>query len=176
MNTCPQCNGELEQSKTEFGAMFGCKKCGGLMATMTVLRRVIRHETINEIWQSALRADASAGDGPAGRPCPVCRKPMVQVVATPAPDAPTLDVCTPCQAIWFDAAEFNRVPLAPPPEPDKADKPLDPRTREAMGMFNLRNVIEKQEWQEMADRPQSNFMASIQDNWWQALWRMFLGR
>ena len=142
MDKCPKCNGPLTQSRTEFGAMFGCAKCGGIMATMAVLRRIVEHKALASMWQAAVQAD-ERGD----RPCPTCRQGMVQTPASETHDAPVIDLCPHCQVVWLDATELEQLPLKPSPPPSR-DKPADPKAREAMARFHLDHLQANEDWED----------------------------
>jgi len=60
----------------------------------------------------------------------------------PAGQAPlTLEVCTRCQMVWFDAQERERIPAKPSPQaaalPGQMDPSLSPQAREAIAAFEL---------------------------------------
>lgn len=48
------------------------------------------------------------------RPCPSCHRPMQEVPVTLPQAAQHLDVCRPCQFVWFDPSEFEVMPPRPP--------------------------------------------------------------
>ncbi len=129
MYNCPHGHGELLASDGEGGRFWLCEQCAGSMITVAILRRIIDRDAINKIW---LASDQAARHGPR---CPSCKNPMGRVPPLAELNSPPLDVCRPCQLVWFDAMELESLPA--PPEVTEPEKPLSPEAREAMARFQL---------------------------------------
>lgn len=104
-----------------------CPVGHGLAMTLTEAPVRLQDDEVAALWQLARTAVAGLGR----RGCPICSVVMVSVevpfdddefpegVESDAPDpgAVWLDVCEPCQFIWFDASELG---LFPGDRPDVA--------------------------------------------------------
>jgi Zn-finger nucleic acid-binding protein len=73
---------------------------------LAVLRRVGSSEALADLWRQ------SDGFAPSGISCPDCSKAMKQATLHSAKgDGLTLDLCRPCQRLWFDPGEFEAWPV-----------------------------------------------------------------
>jgi len=127
MLACPQCGASLVRSQTPAGIFWLCPRADGRAVTVSLLRRTVKAETVSALWAGTFQPDA-----PRQRPCPSCRQPM-QAIAAPLPGRPfVLDVCQPCQFVWFDAREFEAMPAPPPPAPPKPETPREVRVAVAL--------------------------------------------
>ena len=125
MFVCPNCSGRLNRSQNELGIFWVCPACSGRAVGLAVLRKAIAPKFINQLW-AAVRDER----GFPSRPCPACTQRMVEV--TIAPDAVPfkLDVCKPCEFVWFDPGEMEAAPPKPPPhsKPHSISAPPAART------------------------------------------------
>ena len=138
MFVCPNCDKPLNKGRHPHGVIWGCKRCGGRAASLSMLRKTINKKTINQIW---LRA--SSGAGREGKSCPSCTKRMAQFT----PNIPgvhwKLDSCKPCQMFWFDAGEFEDLPAIPPPPPKpNPNEGVSMEAREAIARMKLMEIRE----------------------------------
>lgn len=153
MEQCPVCRRSLERTRTESGNVFVCATCGGLMATLAVLRRIVARETINAVWQRVRQAvDEGKATSLASRLCPTCSQPMVLTPSCSTENKVMLDVCMRCQLIWLDAEELERLPARPPEPQPPPEKPLSPEAAEAMGLAMLESVMKRQQMQDEAEQ------------------------
>jgi membrane associated rhomboid family serine protease len=74
--------------------------------------------------------------------CPVCDHWMREVPVTIARRELRLDLCRPCQFVWFDPREFEVIPPAPP-KPAAPDLPLEAREKMALAEIKLREERDK---------------------------------
>ena len=108
--TCPRCNLPLKELRTSGGVLYSCDHCDGRAVTVELLRKRFTRESINPLWQHAIR-----GEGHLGVPCPSCRQPMLSVALADQTGI-NVDVCQHCHFIWFDAHEAETlVPRQPGP-------------------------------------------------------------
>ena len=140
MFVCPNCSGRLNRSQNELGIFWVCPACSGRAVGLAVLRKAIAPKFINQLW-AAVRDER----GFPSRPCPACTQRMVEV--TIAPDAVPfkLDVCKPCEFVWFDPGEMEAAPPKPPPARlpgEMAEKYLPLEAREAMALYKVQQIAE----------------------------------
>jgi membrane associated rhomboid family serine protease/Zn-finger nucleic acid-binding protein len=74
--------------------------------------------------------------------CPVCDRWMREVPITIARRELRLDLCRPCQFVWFDPREFEVIPPAPR-KPAAPDLPLEAREKMALAELKMREELEK---------------------------------
>ncbi|HUX01453.1 MAG TPA: rhomboid family intramembrane serine protease [Phycisphaerae bacterium] len=112
MATCPRCAVPLVRLKTQAGTVYHCPRCGGRNAALAVLRKAgARPRFLKDLWITGLRSKA-----PSPLRCPHCNRAMASVeMPSAGEDTLRLDLCSSCQAVWFDAREFETVPVSPPP-------------------------------------------------------------
>ncbi|MBL8749151.1 MAG: rhomboid family intramembrane serine protease [Planctomycetes bacterium] len=114
MFACASCGGALDRARVSGGLAWVCRACGSRAVTLPVLRRMVDPAALRDLWQRTLVAPR-IGE----RDCPACLRPMLVVDAPAAGGPVALDVCPRCQLVWFDAAEFERLPAGSvPPPPD----------------------------------------------------------
>ena len=124
MLQCPRCARRLARSTTPAGFVWVCPGCGGRASALPVLRRLVEAATIDALWQSARATDAR------GCPCPSCGKPTREVDCDGREgEKVALDVCLSCGVLWFDRAEFERLPRLPA---TVVEPPLSPRAAKAL--------------------------------------------
>ncbi|GMV39398.1 MAG: hypothetical protein AMXMBFR64_11140 [Myxococcales bacterium] len=88
---------------------------------LAALRRSADPHRVAALWRDA------QGSPQTGAPCPTCARPMSLVALA---DTPLwLDVCRPCQHVWFDGGEVERLSaIAPPPAaPREPELPMEAR-------------------------------------------------
>ena len=107
MFDCPACSSALKRVTAPAGIVWICPNCKGRAVNVSLLRRLVERQQFNRLWQTAWDAAVHTD-----RKCPSCQKPMVEVPLRPPPDPLVLDACKPCQFIWFDASELEKIPPA----------------------------------------------------------------
>src|ERR1700758_2935913 len=136
--TCPRCKLPLKEVRTSAGAFYGCDVCGGRAVTIELLRKRFTPESINPLWQHAMR-----GEGRVGLPCPSCRQPMIDVAVSDGAEI-DVDVCQHCRFIWFDAHEVETLaPRQPEPAPVAAELPQ--KAREMLAMAEVERLSKQAE-------------------------------
>lgn len=107
---CPKCHVPLTTVKSSAGVFLRCDSCNGRSATLSLLRRSIPANVLNELWQSS-----KSGTFPQSCTCPACPNRMVEVSASTERGKQYLDVCTICQCVWFDySAVMEESRFSPP--------------------------------------------------------------
>lgn len=114
MSTCPHCDDTLRPALLDQDPdgvlMEACPYCLGRVVNLGSLRQEFDHKTTKELWLLAYQQQASGE-----LDCPHCARPMARICLPLQHSAhPTskleLDVCKPCQCVWFDHEELNRLP------------------------------------------------------------------
>ena len=152
MFICPNCSMALRKMDAAPGVYWQCPSCSGRSATISLLRRNIVPEAVNELWQTA-RATSYSG----GKKCPACDGLMSEVRARTKSGTERLDVCTVCQFVWFDAAEFESLPSIP--KPTSTERQLPQEAREKLALMELDGIRRAMHEDPFAD--------SAPDSWWQ---------
>ncbi len=98
-----------------------------------LLRRSLDPSLVTHAWISA-----RSGEAGAGRPCPMCGAPM-RLVSVPGVPPVALDVCTVCELIWFDPAEYEVLPR----QPRAAEPLLPPEAAAAPPIAEVRGGAER---------------------------------
>ena len=137
MFLCPTCHVNLSRVQGNPGVFWVCPSCGGRTATISSLRKNIANEAVNRLWLRA-RSD----DAPRRRSCPACFAPMAEVCLTPAPSEHVIDVCTRCHTVWFDAREYERMPLLEQ-LPKTFIGSLPPEARERYAMLEVEAIQDR---------------------------------
>lgn len=133
---CPRCENNLTRQKTPSGFHYICEKCNGLAVNFPVLQHDrVTDEFIKGLWKATRNEEITRE-----RRCPHCTKLMAEVNAPTPSGEVTLDLCQPCQTIWFDTDELDKLPRKPPPIPEK---PLPEEARDAMLATELEAMREK---------------------------------
>lgn len=133
---CPNCNVHLTQTKGPFGIVWICPSCNGRAATVSLLRKNIPRDLVNELWQTA-----RSGCCPHKRHCPACNKLMAEVPVQGGPKTELLDVCAVCQFVWFDTNEYEALPEEPrDPTPQEV---LPPAARERLALLEIDAIRER---------------------------------
>jgi Zn-finger nucleic acid-binding protein len=81
--------------------VWTCRLCGGCSANLAVLRKVIRHDSLQRVWNRTIGHARTAL-----LPCPDCST-LMNCVPT---EGPEIDLCRHCQLVWFDAGELEEMP------------------------------------------------------------------
>ncbi|NDD91231.1 hypothetical protein EBZ37_04010 [bacterium] len=102
---CPNCASALESVPIDGGALWTCFTCKGRAIGIGLLNRISDSTLIQEIW---IRAKSE--NSPTGKPCPLCRRLMLNITTGPKLGTVTLDVCQICYWIWFDPGELDKLP------------------------------------------------------------------
>ncbi|MCX5676106.1 MAG: rhomboid family intramembrane serine protease [Planctomycetota bacterium] len=135
MTACPRCAAPLDERLTEVGIAYICPKCQGRMVGMPVLRNAGASEGfLRSLWSAARHEDA-----PRRLKCPHCLRPMSQVAAQARDGELEVDICCPCNAVWFDRKELDRVPHEIPDSALAAELPekLPQKVREGLTVYDL---------------------------------------
>ncbi len=138
MFDCPNCHVDLQKAEGNPGVYWRCPACGGRAATVSLLRRLIPREIMNALWQTAW-----SGSYPRRRDCPACGRPMAEVPAGDESTRFTLDLCTLCQTVWFDAEEYESLPKKI--REVRTDERLPPEAREQLAILKIREIQQRAE-------------------------------
>ena len=130
MFTCPNCSRALTRIQSAPGIYWACESCGGRTVAVPVLRKVVGEKPITQLW-----ADARSAPRVEKR-CPTCRHRMFETVE----GGLRLDVCKVCQFVWFDAQEFEQMPVATPVVAKRAELPQ--AAREAIALTEVQRMAE----------------------------------
>lgn len=100
---CPRCAGErlVRHTVSTGGIAHQCPRCHGTQMALAVLRDRSDERLVPRLW-----AEANT-DPRRGLACPLCQRTSLALVA----DGVELDLCRPCQSLWFDADELERFPI-----------------------------------------------------------------
>ena len=106
---CPRCRSALRAKRTGVGIHYECSACGGRSVALSIARRKFDAGVLKNLWLSVKDAppvrDREALD------CPYCRSKMHPLALEDGTSGFQIDVCRPCQAIWLDATESERLPV-----------------------------------------------------------------
>jgi len=101
---CPRCAVLLEFAEVEGRRQLACPQCGGLAATVALLRQTSSRESFRQFWAATMSSTR-----PGRLPCPGCGGRMQHIDVEFDKDKVELDRCQPCQFVWFDPEERERV-------------------------------------------------------------------
>lgn len=116
---CPRCGKPLDLEQHPQGGLWRCPQCRGVAANMAVLRRHLEEEVARDFWHKATQASS-----PSQRHCPSCSQPLREFVATHEQRSLHLDLCRPCQLMWFDRGELEVFPKSKTAQPSEIDQQL----------------------------------------------------
>jgi membrane associated rhomboid family serine protease/Zn-finger nucleic acid-binding protein len=125
---CPRCGTALVSLREPQGLVFECAECAGHAEGVSVLRKRLEGDAVNELWQRALSVRARRG-----LPCPSCRWPMAEVAFQAEEREAVVDACDRCLFVWFDAKEREALPSR-----IDVPAPLSPEAAEAVVRFEAR--------------------------------------
>ena len=132
---CPHCHTELQKEFYHDIISFHCPDCRGRLVMISGLRTLSSsREFIDLLWKTA-----RYGYSEQGPDCGMCGKTMKRVTLPLHGIGLELDICTSCQAIWFDAKELERLPLK---DPEKANV-LPPAAREKLALMEIQAEQER---------------------------------
>jgi Zn-finger nucleic acid-binding protein len=130
---CPRCCKPLNLEKHIQGGLWRCPQCHGVAANLAVLRRRLEEEVARDFWLKAGRASV-----PSKRHCPSCSKPLREFVARHEKQSLHLDLCRPCQLMWFDRGEMEVFP-----KPQKKQPPSEIDQQLAMAQFQAESAAQE---------------------------------
>jgi membrane associated rhomboid family serine protease/Zn-finger nucleic acid-binding protein len=130
MFICPNCARALTRMQSFAGVYWACESCGGRTVAMPILRKVVGDQPITQLWAAARSGELTA------KRCPTCGHGMVECSA----GGIRLDVCKVCQFVWFDAREFEQMPVAAPVADKAAELPQ--AAREAIALYEVQRMAE----------------------------------
>ena len=132
MLPCPKCHVPLVRCKNEFGNFWHCPECDGTAVTISLLRKFVARETLNQLWQEAKQRDY-----PRKCACPGCNERMEAIPVDTPTGTYEIDVCSHCQFIWMDAGEWDSLPHVPV---EKKAPELSPEAREAIAIQKVERI------------------------------------
>lgn len=116
---CPRCGKPLNLETHAHGGLWRCPQCSGVAANLAVLRRQLEEEVVRDFWRKAGQASM-----PSRRHCPSCSRTLREFVATHEQQSLRLDLCRPCQLMWFDRGELEVFPKATRVQPSDIDQQI----------------------------------------------------
>lgn len=134
MFTCPRCNQALTRCQTHGGVYWRCPGCDGRTSTVDMLRQSADRELISKLWE-----EAQSEYAPSSLPCPACRASMKAVWLPPTAGNCQLDICLRCHVVWFDKAEYERLPTVAGGLP-MYDKNLPMEARLALARLHVESL------------------------------------
>lgn len=114
---CPRCGKPLALEKHLHGGLWRCPQCSGVAANLAVLRRHLEEEVARDFWRRARQASV-----PSARRCPSCSQALREFVARHDQQSLRLDLCRPCQLMWFDRGELEVFPESKKVQPSEIDQ------------------------------------------------------
>lgn len=105
---CPRCRSALKAKRMRVGIHYECPACGGRSVALSIARRQFDAEVLKNLWLAV--KDAPLVHDREALACPYCRNKMHPLAIDDGTTGFQIDVCRPCQAIWFDAAESESMP------------------------------------------------------------------
>jgi len=138
MFKCPMCRTRLLRVQGPAGFSYMCPRCRGRAVSLSVLRRAAGQDCARQLW---IEKDRSAVLS--SKKCPVCEHWMRELPVTIAKRQLRLDLCRPCQFVWFDPREFEVIPPTPP-KPVKPELPLEAREKMALAEIQLLEERDKE--------------------------------
>jgi membrane associated rhomboid family serine protease/Zn-finger nucleic acid-binding protein len=154
MFTCPNCGHRLNKTFNAHGVHWTCDRCAGRAVGIALLRYARGDEAVRHL----LRATSQPGVAE-GKSCPVCSKATREVVV---PEGFVVDVCRPCNFVWFDATE-----IALPPKPVR--RPPEPKVA-SEGEIRMQQLMARERFKELSKEAQA-FEPDLHD--WRTLPAVF---
>lgn len=116
-----------------------------------LLRKKIGEKEAARIWEKNFTTNKD------GCVCPMCSRTMKEITVDEPAGALTLDVCQPCNFVWFDAGECEFIPPPPPPPHVLGQLDKSKMNPEQLETFALLQA------QRMADEERKNDSAPYED-------------
>jgi Zn-finger nucleic acid-binding protein len=135
---CPRCGKPLHLEKHLHGGLWRCPKCSGVAANLAVLRRHLEEEVARDFWRRAGQASV-----PSTRRCPSCSRTLREFVATHEQQSLRLDLCRPCQLMWFDPGELEAFPESKKPESSEKATPSEIDQQIALAKIQAEGAMEE---------------------------------
>ncbi len=136
---CPNCQRPLLRVENKLGTYWACPKCRGRAVSVPLLRRALKREYVNRLW-----GETRDGQGTAGRACPACERPMLEVTVSAADDPLKLDVCKTCEFVWFDPTEYEASPSIPLLPKPPAPTPKEVEIHAKLAVEEFRRQVERE--------------------------------
>ena len=133
---CPSCEIALQRMQQKSGIFWKCTSCGGRSSTVSLMRKHVPREIVNELWQGIRNVDY-----PEIRQCSCCPGMMEQIPIDLPGGQVLLDVCSRCQFVWFDADEYEQLPLKSLPVDTKTELPY--AARETMATWQVKQLADR---------------------------------
>lgn len=143
---CPSCEIPLEKKRHSLGVYWDCPACKGRSSTVSLMRKSVPRQIVNEIWQGVRNVDY-----PEIRKCSCCPARMEQIPVNLPSGQVLLDVCPRCQFIWFDAGEHARLPVDQATLPKEPELPL--ATRQQLAILEVEGQHAQARADEIGDGP-----------------------
>jgi hypothetical protein len=110
MFKCGACHNKLVQKRNEHGLLYHCAGCQNWLIDLVSLKAVVE----SPLWERFLLKLKAMVPGQ-GTPCPICSKPMNQLILETAADPLPVQACQTCEVVWMDTQEKNSLFPAPAP-------------------------------------------------------------
>lgn len=117
MLVCPHCQESLIKNSTPHGFIWACTTCNGRAANINILKNQMPPQNYIKLLQ-----DLTNGSGDLKNTCPSCTKKMIEEPILLQDEMLFIDICKPCNLIWFDDGEYESLQKVPIEKP--AIKPL----------------------------------------------------
>lgn len=166
--TCPDCPTPLVLTHTGTLDSWVCPTGHGLALTLTESYEQLQEDEIRQLWQLVRHPGATD----AARCCPMCEQTMRLVDVEydsdealegeagdgPAEGSVELDVCEPCQVLWFEQGELQAFPEdLPDPEPSAEELQAIAQIRETFGQ-SLVEAYDAREASQVTERIYRRFL------------------
>jgi len=151
---CPNCKTTLTKRASKLGLVWICPSCNGRAVVLEMVRNVVPRPVVNDLWQST-----RSGQNVRRKPCPACKRRMVEVPVIAGGLMEHLDVCTGCHFIWFDTGEFEGLPKVPPKISDT--QPLPKEAQEVLATLRLEALRRKLDYEGISDSGPDHWLEVI---------------
>ncbi len=151
---CPNCKMALIKRASKLGLVWICPSCDGRAAALEMVRNIVPRPIVNDLWQSA-----RSGQNARRKPCPACKRRMIEVPLIVGKATEHLDVCAGCHFIWFDPGEFEGLPKVPPKTSDR--QPLPREAQEALAALRLETLGKEQDFKNISDSSPDHWLEVI---------------
>lgn len=173
---CLKCAGELETLKIKGINIPYCKSCKGMFIKFPFLQKIaeqidLKTDIVNPVEMEPVNVKESA------RVCPQCGQPMNKIFF----NGTVVDVCKPCNSIWFDNGElskyFSLFMKEYPQLTDNVtflDKYCDPTLKHKEELYSHEIEIQSNETEKVAWRMDGFIMLFIMVTWLVIVGLLFL--